>query len=67
MTFLISARRSNGESVYYLNDATQGERMVPYAQSIAYQFDDKPHAKRVMAWIAQNYKGLNNWTVEDSI
>ncbi len=55
--------RSNGERVFFCSSATQGDRMTPYAASIAYQFDTKKEAKNKMKSLENQYVGLVNWTV----
>ncbi len=55
--------RGNGERVYYVASSTQGERMLPYAASLAYQFDSKQKAKREISRLENLYAGLIHFAV----
>ncbi len=64
----IVAYRSNGERVYFVSSATQGETMVPYAASIATMFDTKKEAKKKMEiYLKVKWFGLTGWTVFQQI
>lgn len=61
---IITAKRSNGETVFYCYSLSQGGRMVPCAQSKAIVFGSSIPAKLVIAHLVSNWKGLSHWQVE---
>lgn len=63
MKYGIFALRSCGERLYYCDSPTQGERMVPHANSIAYLFSDKKSAKAKLKRLQMVYHGLNTWHI----
>jgi len=62
--FVISAQSINGVTKYYCKNATQGEKMIPSALSMAYLFADKEKAQQKMTALQQKYEGLKNWQVQ---
>lgn len=63
--FIITAKRSNGETVYLRENETQGVRMVPYAQDIAARFASRARATKTMQREKLAWRGLSNWKVEE--
>jgi hypothetical protein len=62
--FIIFARRSNCETVYYCNNPTQGARMVVNAYSVARRFDSVESAEMVLNDLKNYWLGLDSWSVE---
>jgi hypothetical protein len=66
--FIVVGVRSNGETLFLCNDATQGRRFVPYAQSRAERFDNRLIAEGHAIALRSEFKGLKIWvepTVDD--
>ena len=58
---LIAANKFSGGALYYCNSASQGEKMIPFAYSMATRFDSIPKARQVIKRMTIKYKGLSNW------
>ena len=56
--YAIVGIRSNGEALYYCDNATQGERFVPNAHSQAYLFSDSDAAHLTFNRMRKQYAGL---------
>ena len=65
--YVIAAQRPNGEVMYYCESATQEGKMVPNAQSIAYEFTTTAEAQAKINELQAKYNGLINWNVENKI
>ena len=65
--WIISARRSNGESVSFCDSATQGENMVPNSSDYARTFKSKEEAIPKMEALKAKYKGLTDWEIEEKL
>lgn len=49
------------EVLYYCDSTTQGARMVPYALSMARQFDTPFQARQHIDKLSIKYRGLGQW------
>lgn len=56
--YIITGKRSNGETVFVCSSATQGRRIVPYAHSMAEGFAVRSQASEAMASVSAHYKGI---------
>jgi len=56
-TYYISGR-GTGEELFYVSSPTQGERMIPFAYSMAYTFRNKGVALRTKLRLKEMFKGL---------
>ena len=59
--WVICAQSSNGMWLYYCDSDTQGECMVPNAESYATRFSNRLSAIRKAETIAASWKGLSHW------
>lgn len=60
---LIAANKYWGGSNYYVSSATQGEKMIPFAYSIARRFDNVTEIRQVIKRMQPKYLGLTKWKV----
>lgn len=56
--------RSGPTVKYYCNNPLQGERMVQFAQSMAYRFKTLEQVRNTIADLSKKYKGITNWDYE---
>lgn len=59
--WVLTARRSNGEVLYLVENPTQGTRMIPNALSLADTFVTAPAARQRIPRLSAAWKGLTNW------
>jgi len=63
MSYVLTARRPNGEVLFYHNDSIQGERMVIASISYCRRFPSVYAARKDLARLRENWKGLSRWKV----
>jgi hypothetical protein len=56
--YIVTAKRSSGETLFLCWSPTQGERMVPNAQSMASRLQGKQVAQLYIDRLSKQYKGL---------
>lgn len=56
--YYIEAAQSMGGALFFCSSVTQGERMVPFAYSMAVRFESKGKAIAKKKKLAEKYKGL---------
>ena len=61
--WIITAQSGSREWLYYCADESQGERMVPSAESYAARLQSKTAALRKALAMSDTWKGLHGWTV----
>lgn len=59
--YYITARRSNGETVYYCLLGLQPASMTPCAWSLAWRFAKQGHARATIRDARQKWAGLTGW------
>lgn len=56
--YFIVGRRKGNDETYYVSSITQGERMIPWAYSMATTFTNKGIAIKKRQQLQPHYKGL---------
>ncbi len=59
--WILTATSSSGYRCYLIRSATQGDKMLSYAYSIATRFDTMQQARKNIKGLSKKYKGLTNW------
>jgi hypothetical protein len=62
--FIVTAKRTNGETMFLCEHWANGANMVPYAQSLASRFNSKLKAAPAMVKAMRHWAGLKTWRVE---
>jgi hypothetical protein len=57
--FIVTGRRPTGEMLFLCDDASQGARMIPGAQSRAARFESRKMASAAAYDVAKKFKGLH--------
>ncbi len=64
--WIISAKNTAGEWLYYCESATQGNRMVPNADSLACRFSPLSKARVKAVFLEEEYPRLKHWVIYEA-
>lgn len=56
--------KSGPQTVFFCSSPTQGQKMIPNAQSLAYVFPTEEDAHKKITDLMAKYKGIIGWEVE---
>ena len=62
--FIITGQ-SGPQTKFFCSSPTQGEKMIPNAQSLAYVFPSYEEANMKLDKLKLQYSGILNWTIEE--